>query len=294
MRAALEPVGGRLVIADNASSDDSTQIVRDEAPWAELVECGGNRGYAGAFNCAIDKVGADGPALIVNPDCRPRPDAVAVLLHALEDPTVGVVVPKFLEGDGTLNHSLRRHPTFLRQAAEATLGQRFTARSSALSEIIHDPSEYDRDADVVWGTGAFVAMSGDCLQRVGRWAEHLFLYVEETDYQLRVIDAGLRVRYVAAAEVVHEGGELHSNHRLYSLLVRNIVELERMRHGAARAQALRGVLLVGALLRVIPNGRLALAAIRSLLGSQQAAVCRAGGSAVAGPGPATRAPRPGW
>ncbi len=278
VRPALDAIGGALVVADNDSTDGSVELVEGQAPWAHVVRCGGNLGYAGALNHAVRTFGVDQPVILLNPDCRPRPDSLRHLLDALARPGVGAVVPRFVETDGTLNHSNRRAPSVLRVLGENVLGHRIASRFASLDETITADSAYARDADVVWATGAAVAMSSECLRQVGPWLSEFFLYCEETDYLLRVADAGLRVRYVAAAEILHHGGESNTSPTLYALLTRNAVELHRLHGGPVRAALVRVILIAGELLRLPLDRARHGAALRALVGSQQAAVRRAGGS----------------
>lgn len=275
---ALSAVGGALVVADNGSSDGSVELVEAQAPWAHIVRCGGNLGYAGALNHAVRTFGIESPVILVNPDCRPRPDSLRLLLEALDQPGVGAAVPRFVEADGTLNHSNRRAPSIRRVLGENLLGHRLASRFASLDETITADEEYRRDGDVVWATGAAIAMSSECLRRVGPWHSEFFLYCEETDYLMRVAGAGLRVRYVAASEILHHGGDSNTSPTLYALLTRNAVELHRMHRGPLQAGLVRSILIVGELLRLPLDRQRHGLALRALFGSQRAAVRHAGGS----------------
>jgi N-acetylglucosaminyl-diphospho-decaprenol L-rhamnosyltransferase len=246
----LEGVDGiEVVVVDNASSDGSADLARRLVPAATVVDAGGNVGYAAAINLGLRSRLHRGAVLVLNPDVRLTPGAAGALLRALDDPTVGIAVPRIEDEDGALQLSLRRAPTVVRALGEAVVGGTRAGRLPCCGEMVTDRRVYRSDADADWATGAALAIAPRCLDAVGDWDESFFLYSEETDYALRAGDAGLRVRYVAGAVVTHIGGEAHRSPRLWALLVRNRVRLYRKRHGAARAAAFWSAVVLNEVIR---------------------------------------------
>ena len=218
----------RLIVADNASADDSVAIARDLVPDCHIEQTGRNAGYAAAFNAALRVAEPYDAVLILNPDVRLRPGSVARLWSGL-GAGIGITVPRVLGEDGHVAYSLRREPTVGRALGEAVLGQR-AGRIPALGETVLDREAYFRDGTTDWATGAVMLMSRACLQACGPWEERFFLYSEETEFALRARDHGFRTALVADAEVVHIGGESRVSPALWSLLTVNRVRLYRMRH----------------------------------------------------------------
>jgi N-acetylglucosaminyl-diphospho-decaprenol L-rhamnosyltransferase len=223
----------QLVVVDNDSADDTVSLVRTMAPHAELVETGGNLGYAAAVNRGTAVVpGSD--VLVLNPDVALRPYSVARLLTAIRtDPTVGIAVPRLVDEEGVTRWSLRRAPTVLRQLGEALLGGRRAAGRPRLGEVVDDQWAYEHAHDAEWATGAVMLVSRRCLDLVGLWDESFFLYSEETDYALRARDAGLRVRYEPSAVAEHSEGDAQRRPELWAFVVRNKVRLHARRAGTA-------------------------------------------------------------
>jgi N-acetylglucosaminyl-diphospho-decaprenol L-rhamnosyltransferase len=221
----------QLVIADNASADDTIEMAARLAPDCTIVQTGRNAGYAAGFNAGLAAAGRYDAALILNPDIRLTPGSVAALYAALSE-NVGIAVPRIRNEDGSLARSLRREPTIARAFGDAVLGQR-AGRFAALGETVVDDAAYARPAAVDWATGAVMLMSARCLSACGAWDESFFLYSEETEFSLRARDRGFRTRYVPEAEVTHLGGESRVSPRLWSLLQVNRVRLHRKRHTAA-------------------------------------------------------------
>jgi N-acetylglucosaminyl-diphospho-decaprenol L-rhamnosyltransferase len=232
----LKGVSWYLTVADNASTDRTVPVLRRLAPQATLVEMGRNAGYAAGINAAVKAAGEHAAILVLNPDVRLMPGCVAELLGALRWGT-GLAVPQLLDGESELIESMRREPTVLRAWADALLGARRAGRYPALGEVVTDRRLYGQEAITDWAEGSTLLISAECWQRCGPWDESFFLYSEETDFALRVRDAGLVTRYVPSAQAVHLEGNSAQSPGLWTLLVLNRVRLFRRRNGRIRTVA---------------------------------------------------------
>jgi len=257
--AALAGVADwHLVIVDGASPDATVEVARRLAPAATIVELGANRGFAAAANAVIESDPAAEAVLLLSPTVRLRPGCVKVMLDALDQPGVGIAVPRLFRGNG------RPH--------QALLGGTATRRFAPLSELIADPAGYTSQTRADWATGAVTLVSRECLKQVGPWDETFFLYSEETDYELRAADAGFRLAF-ADVNVVHLGGESRVRPELWALLRANRVRLYAMRHSPAPATVFWAVILLGDILRALPRRTpIHRAAIEKLLRERQALV----------------------
>ena len=113
-----------------------------------------------------------------------------------------------------------------------------------MSEIVREREFYERSRDIDWATGAALAVSQHCDERLGPWNEHFFLYSEEVEYAARVRDAGLRIRYVPAAVVTHREGGSGRSDRLVALTAVNRVRYYRARHGRVSAAVFTAAVLL--------------------------------------------------
>ncbi len=120
--AGAGDVPWQLVIADNASSDDTVVMVRRLAPDARLVQVGRNAGYAAGMNAATRAADPFTAALVLNPDVRLDPGCLPELLAAIREPGVGIAVPQLTDAAGQLILSQRREPTVIRAFADALIG----------------------------------------------------------------------------------------------------------------------------------------------------------------------------
>jgi GT2 family glycosyltransferase len=254
-----------VVLSDNASSDDSIAIAQELWPGIEVVSSSVNAGYAAAINAGVAAVDDPGNILVVNDDIRLARGTIAALLAELEFPDVGVVVPRLVDGSGTLLRSQRREPTLLRALGEALIGGTRAGRHAAIGEVVQDELLYEAPTDVAWASGCAWLISERCWHGVGSWDESLFLYGEDLDYAQRVRDAGLRLRYTPETTVVHLVGPSHRDPRLWSMLLWNRYRVYRRRHGALSGTAYRAILILNEAIRSVSGSAIHRAGLLALL-----------------------------
>jgi len=253
--AALEGAGpAQIIVVDNASPDDTVDVVADTAPEAEIVRRTGNDGFAAGVNAGL-AAAAGCDVLVINRDVRLSPGSVAGLRQALLTPGTGIVVPHLTDAAGRRHHSLRREPTVLRTLGEAVLGGTTAGHLPALGELVLDPARYQRPGTTDWAVGAAWLVSRDCVDAIGVLDERYFLYSEETEYMLRANDHGFSVRYEPTAGATHLGGAQASSPWLWALSAVNRVRLHRERRGEAAAVLMWLAVLLGEILRLVAHGR---------------------------------------
>ena len=157
-------------------------------------------------------------------------------------------MPRNLCTDGTVDRTIRREPSVRTAWADALLGGKL-ATQLGLGEIVHDNNLYERGGLVDWASGSALLVAARARRTVGAWDESFFLYSEEVDYQRRVRSGGFRIAYAPDAEVVHIGGECHSNPSLFALLTANRVRYFARHHGPLSAFMFRLGVAAGEMFR---------------------------------------------
>ena len=236
----------RVIVVDNGSADDTVKRVRDH-PEVVCVETGANLGYAGGINVGRQHAGQCRALAVLNPDLILEPGALREMFTALDDPTVGLVVPMLLDFEGHRYPSLRREPTLASAIGDALFGHHFGRRPGRLSEIVRAESAYGYRHPVDWAVGAVMLISAACDRVVGVWDERFFLYSEEVDYAARVRAAGFRVDYVPQARARHRRAGSGHSHALVALKAVNRIRYFE-KHGKP-ASGMRAVVLLHELLR---------------------------------------------
>jgi N-acetylglucosaminyl-diphospho-decaprenol L-rhamnosyltransferase len=207
MFAALEAGRGDLrlqvIVVDNASRDDSVQVLRTQHPQAELIANTANPGFGRANNQALAR--ANGRyVLLLNTDAFVSPDTLSKTVSFMDaHPQCGVLGVKLVGEDGALQPSCRYFPTpwnvFL---AANGLQRRFAAR--LVDDLAWDHASV-RECD--WVPGCFYLVRREVIDRVGLFDPRYFLYCEEVDHCRAVRSAGWSIVYYPFTQVVHIGGE---------------------------------------------------------------------------------------
>lgn len=253
-----------VVVADNASADETVRIAKEND--ALIVQLGRNAGYAAGFNAGVGAlVGREPDAvLLINPDCRMRPGSIATLTGALKIGKRGVVAPRLLNPDGSLQPTLRRMPTVRGAWVEALVGGKRADRMG-LGELVFGEAEHARPGAWAWATGAALLISWPALSELGPWDESFLLYSEETEFIFRAADRGWTLWYEPAAVVEHIGGESGTHPGLAALVIVNKVGLFRRRHNPVVSGAYYLAVLLGEGLRALAGRKISRAAVAALL-----------------------------
>ena len=205
---ALVSVRGarEVVVVDNASTDDSVAVVRRAFPEVKVVESPVNVGYGAAANLGI--AACSSPfVLLLNSDVVKRPGALSALTAHLErNPRAGLVGPRLVNPDGTLQRSCFAFLGTARLAVEKSALGRWLAAVPGLRRWLVHQGPYDRSRKVPWVLGAALAIRREAFDDVGGFDPSFFLYGEEVDLCYRLWKAGWEVHYTPAATVEHLGG----------------------------------------------------------------------------------------
>ena len=197
-----------VTVADNASTDGTVALVRDRHDSTRVIEMGSNTGFSTANNRAIAS-GSARHVLVLNPDTVVTPGALETLVaFADAQPAAGVVAPRLLNADGSLQLTARSFPT----PAAAVFGRRSPVTrwfphnrwsSRFLVERDHTGGE---PFTVDWVSGAAMLVPRAVVESVGAFDEDFFLFWEDADWCRRISLAGHEVWCVPWAVVVHDEG----------------------------------------------------------------------------------------
>jgi len=195
-----------VIVVDNASADDSVEMVRDEFPGVHLIVNADNRGFPAANNQGI--AAARGRyILLLNPDTEVAGDALATMVaFADAHPDVGIVGPQLSYADGSIQSSRRRFPTLATAFFESTWLKPYAPRRLLERyEFLDRPDDVVQDVD--WLYGAAFMTRREAIEQVGPMDESFFMYSEELDWCRRFREAGWRVVYLPTAQIVHHEGK---------------------------------------------------------------------------------------
>jgi N-acetylglucosaminyl-diphospho-decaprenol L-rhamnosyltransferase len=191
-------------VVDNGSTDGSATLVRDEFPWAGLIEPGENLGYGRAVNAVAERTSTPWLAAS-NADVALEAGSLERLLAAGAGARIGAVAPRLILPDGSTQHSAYGFPTLpYLLAFNAGLYRVVPGLGDRLLIEGHwDPS---RARDVPWAVGAFLLLRREAFDAAGGFDPQQWMYAEDVDLGWRLGRAGWRTRYEPSARVHHAHG----------------------------------------------------------------------------------------
>ncbi|MCI0342422.1 MAG: glycosyltransferase family 2 protein, partial [Planctomycetales bacterium] len=188
------------IVVDNGSEDGSGDLVAREFPAVRLVRNGENRGYAAAANQGI-REGSGRYVLLLNPDATLPPDALrALVAYADREPRVGLVGAALRDPDGRVQKSVAAIPSLATELLNRDLLRLL------LPSRFPDLTDGTEPSDVPSVVGACLLARREAIEKVGPLDEGYFVFLEETDWCVRMREAGWRVVHHPGVRVVHAQG----------------------------------------------------------------------------------------
>lgn len=186
------------IVVDNASTDGTGDMLKQEHGWAQVIENPRNVGYGRALNRGLEFAETE-YVLFMNPDAVIAPDDLAVLIDFLaRTPKAGIVAPAIEMEDGALQ-AAGGLPTPWRVIAAAA---GFSAFGPQRREIVPGSEPFETD----WLCGALLLARRALISQLGGFDPRFFLYFEETDLCRRARLAGSELWAVGKAVARHAGG----------------------------------------------------------------------------------------
>lgn len=192
-----------VFVVDNASTDGSPEMVERDFPHVLLIRKAQNTGFAHANNQAIRRSRGD-YVLLLNSDTVAHPGALARLVAAMDaQPGVGISGPKLLNGDGSLQYSCRRFPTFIAGLFRNSAFGKLFSRHRQVRDYLMTDYDHQHAADVDWVSGAALCIRRATLEQIGLLDERYFMYCEDVDWCYTARQAGWTVVYFPEAQITH-------------------------------------------------------------------------------------------
>jgi GT2 family glycosyltransferase len=190
------------LVLDNAPLDDAAQELAARH-GARYVRHPRNLGLGRALNRGM-QLGQGRYFLILNPDIEILPGSVDALVAFLDaHPGVGIVGPRLLNPDGTLQYSARTFYTLKVILLRRSFLGRLFPRTRAVREHLMMDWDHAEARDVDWLLGGAILVRREAVDDVGGMDERFFLYFEDVDWCSRMHRRGWRVVYLPQAQMVH-------------------------------------------------------------------------------------------
>ena len=199
------PFPTTITVVDNASRDGTAGHVRKNWPSVQVIDSGGNLGFAKANNIGIRATTSD-YVLLMNPDTVAPPGAVQTLVRGLASNADAAIAGARLLSESGFPELSWGAPINPWNELRTMIVSRLYLRKIRL--LVRRIDKLSRSArDVAWVSGACMAIRRPDLDAVGLLDERYFMYNEDVDLCLAMKKRGRRVVYVAGSEVLHYRGK---------------------------------------------------------------------------------------
>ena len=190
-----------IVVADNASTDDSVAFMREHCPNIRLIINGFNGGFATGYNLALRQIEAEYYVLL-NSDIEVTPHWIEPVIALMDaDPMVAACQPKIL--------SYYEKNKFEYAGASGGFIDKYGypfCRGRLFQCLEEDCGQYDDAKEVFWATGACMFVRAEYYHREGGLDDSFFAHVEEIDFCWRMKNLGYKIYCCPESKVYHIGG----------------------------------------------------------------------------------------
>lgn len=193
--------GIEVCVADNGSTDNSLEVMRQEFPYVRLILLDKNYGFAEGYNRALAEVDAE-YSLLLNSDVEVTDGWLAPMLEYMDaHPEVAACQPKI--------RSWHRRNEFEHAGACGGFIDKYGypfCRGRLMSTVEVDEGQYDTIIPVLWATGAALLVRTADYREAGGLDGRFFAHMEEIDLCWRLRSRGKGIVCIPQSMVYHVGG----------------------------------------------------------------------------------------
>lgn len=190
-----------IILADNASTDDSVEYMRKHFPTVRIIQNPKNDGFAGGYNEALKHVDAE-YFILLNQDIEVTANWVeSVMAEMDKDKNIAAAQPKL--------RSYYQKDHFEYAGACGGYLDKYSyafCRGRMYDVLEKDEGQYDTVAEIFWATGACMFVRSDVFWKAGAFDADFFAHQEEIDLCWRIKNLGYRIICVPQSVVYHVGG----------------------------------------------------------------------------------------
>lgn len=205
-----------IYVVDNASSDRTVEIVRQEFPQVNVIVLPSNKGFGAGHNAALAKVNSVFH-IFVNPDIELCEGTIAELVSCMDaHPDIVCISPKVLNQDGSEQFLPKRYPT-LRYMLIGHFENKFRKAAELRAEYTRKNEKFTSVTDIEFCSGCFMFARTEALKKAGGFDERYFMYMEDADLS-RTLQRYGRTVFDPDACVIHRWKRESANNSHFSRL----------------------------------------------------------------------------
>lgn len=199
-----QPFPTTVVVVDNGSTDGTLDLVRARWPMVQLIESGGNLGFARASNLGVRATKSEF-VLFLNPDTIVPPGSLQSLVRGLAAlPEAAAAGPRLKDERNFPELSFGWAISPFGEFRQKVVGTLYNLR---LRPVVRMVDAWSRSAgEREWVSGAALLVRRVDLEAVGLFDERFFMYTEDVDLCAALRARGRQIQFVPQSEIVHLGG----------------------------------------------------------------------------------------
>lgn len=191
----------KIWLADNGSTDNSVEFVRQYFPMLGVICLDKNYGFTGGYNLALKQIDAQ-YFILLNSDVELSPNWLDPLLSLMEsDLKIAACMPKIL--------AYADKNRFEYAGASGGFIDKYGfpfCRGRIFDQLEKDIGQHNSAQDIFWATGACLMVRADLYRQLGGLDNDFFAHMEEIDLCWRMKNLGYRIVVEPKSVVYHVGG----------------------------------------------------------------------------------------
>lgn len=217
----------QVIVADNASDDGTVEMLAGRYPQVEVIANTTNLGFAAGCNQGM-RLARGRYVLLLNPDTIVPAGALAQLvIFADQHPDAGIIGPKLLNADGSLQFSARSFPTITAALFRNTILGRLLPKTGSVRAYLLADWDHSTVRNVDWVSGACMLIRRELVEDIGYLDAEFFWGSEDVDYCWRAHKAGWDVLYTPAPAITHVVGR-STDHAVLPTIIRRHQSWQRL------------------------------------------------------------------
>ena len=190
-----------IIVADNASTDDSVDFLQNHFPSVQIIRNNHNYGFAKGYNIALSQVTAE-YYILLNSDIEVTPNWIGPVIDLMDsDLSIAACQPKI--------RSFSEPDKFEYAGAAGGFIDKYGypfCRGRMFQTLEEDHGQYDDITEIFWATGACIFIRAELYHKYGGLDEDFFAHMEEIDFCWRLKNEGYKIMYCPSSVVYHIGG----------------------------------------------------------------------------------------
>ena len=190
-----------IYVADNASTDNSIAVIKEQFPSVKIIQNEGNFGFAMGYNVALQTIVEPYYAL-VNSDIEVTENWLSPILSLFDnEPNIGIIQPKILD--------YKNKECFEYAGAAGgyidSYGYPY-CRGRIFDTLEKDNHQYEDETEIFWASGACFFIRKEIYKKLNGFDPDFFAHQEEIDLCWRAFNLGYSTKYTSKSVVYHVGG----------------------------------------------------------------------------------------